>query len=341
MAAGAGPARGGEFALSLVHPDDRDTLRATITEKLVNEFRYTVQYRMVRPDDGKTQWMESSAVILRESDGAPTRLIGVVRDISARKAEEEARDALVAELDHRVKNVPASVQSLAAQSARKTVSLESFPPKTSRSTGRVEAMAASTHPAHPDSLARRRNRRRGRRRTERSGPRPGAMVRAGPDAQPPSHQHPRSGPARAGDQRGKVRRALYRGGPVGGPLEGPGGGRLRTELDGAARTGGRAAHSARFWRHAARSGDRPRTGRERKGAIPARGPERSHHCRSVGLDRNGRRSVASRDQRGSSNAGRYWRVAGARGMGRNFRLEGLGGGGRGAARPGTRGGLAE
>jgi two-component sensor histidine kinase len=84
--------------------------------------------------------MESSAVILRDADGAPVRLIGVVRNVSARKAEEDEREALVAELDHRVKNVLASVQSLAAQSARKTVSLDSF---LKTFTGRLEAMAAA------------------------------------------------------------------------------------------------------------------------------------------------------------------------------------------------------
>jgi two-component sensor histidine kinase len=140
MLAGCWPGRRGEIAMDVVHPEDRETLRALITDKLTSEFRYSAQYRMVRPDTGKVQWMESSAVILRGAAGEPVRLIGIVRDISARKADEEAREALVAELDHRVKNVLASVQSLAAQSARKTVSLEAF---LKTFTGRLEAMAAA------------------------------------------------------------------------------------------------------------------------------------------------------------------------------------------------------
>jgi PAS domain S-box-containing protein len=140
MPAGQWPGRSGEYPLEVVHADDRDPLRVLITEKLTNELRYTAQYRMVRPDDRKVQWMESSAVILRGPEGAPVKLIGVVRNISARKAEEEEREALVSELDHRVKNVLASVQSLAAQSARKTLSLEAF---LKTFTGRLEAMAAA------------------------------------------------------------------------------------------------------------------------------------------------------------------------------------------------------
>jgi two-component sensor histidine kinase len=54
--------------------------------------------------------------------------------------EEEQREASLGELDHRVKNVLAAVQSMAAQSARKTVSLDSFL-KTFE--GRLKAMAAA------------------------------------------------------------------------------------------------------------------------------------------------------------------------------------------------------
>ena len=63
-----------------------------------------------------------------------------MRDVSERKAAEEAREALVAELDHRVKNVLASVQSLAAQSARKTTSMDAF---LKTLNGRLQAMAAA------------------------------------------------------------------------------------------------------------------------------------------------------------------------------------------------------
>ena len=140
MAEGEHPAEGGEYALGFVHPDDRDTLRETLRDKLVHEARYAVEYRLVRPDDQRVLWMESAGVIVRLPGGAPQRLIGIVRDVSERKAAEEAREALVAELDHRVKNVLASVQSLAAQSARKTTSMDSF---LKTLNGRLQAMAAA------------------------------------------------------------------------------------------------------------------------------------------------------------------------------------------------------
>ncbi|MBA3810763.1 MAG: PAS domain-containing protein [Caulobacteraceae bacterium] len=138
--AGETPARGGHFALGFVHPDDLEAVRAAVGERLIRDGGYELRYRMVRPDNGQVQWMESAAVILRGASGPVEKVIGVVRDISRRKAEEDEREALVAELDHRVKNVLAAVQSLAAQSARQTVSLDAF---LATFGGRLDAMAAA------------------------------------------------------------------------------------------------------------------------------------------------------------------------------------------------------
>ncbi len=134
------PTRGGEAWLDYVHPEDVPMLLATVDASLGDKTRYDLRYRMTRPDNGQLVWMYSAAVIIRDESGRGVRVIGVVRDITAQKREEDEREALVAELDHRVKNVLASVQSLAAQSARRTVSLDAF---LKTFGGRLEAMAAA------------------------------------------------------------------------------------------------------------------------------------------------------------------------------------------------------
>jgi two-component sensor histidine kinase/CheY-like chemotaxis protein len=68
------------------------------------------------------------------------KLLAFEAEITARKAEEQQRETLVAELDHRVKNVLAAVQSLAAQSARRASSLEGFLKTFS---GRLKSMASA------------------------------------------------------------------------------------------------------------------------------------------------------------------------------------------------------
>ena len=139
LPSGSVPAAGGEVFYRYVHPDDVAPLRA-MRDGLMQDGRYEIEFRLIRPDNGHVVWIYSAGVALRDADGAIQRVIGVMRDITARRSEDDARNALVAELDHRVKNVLASVQSLAAQSARKTTSLDAF---LKTFAGRLEAMASA------------------------------------------------------------------------------------------------------------------------------------------------------------------------------------------------------
>jgi len=134
------PAEGGEVSFRFVHPDDVHGLREAINNSLRAEGRYAVQYRLIRPDNGHQRWMRGAGVLASNEGGPPLRLIGVVQDITESKDEEEHREVLLAELDHRVKNVLAAVQSLAAQSARKTTSTEGF---LAAFAGRLKAMASA------------------------------------------------------------------------------------------------------------------------------------------------------------------------------------------------------
>ena len=134
------PGEGGDVSFRFVHPEDVDGLRKTVEQGLRTEGRYSAQYRMIRPDDGRTRWMQGAGVVALDDHGKPMRIIGVVRDITESKDEEEHREVLLAELDHRVKNVLAAVQSLAAQSARKTTSTEGF---LAAFAGRLKAMASA------------------------------------------------------------------------------------------------------------------------------------------------------------------------------------------------------
>jgi PAS domain S-box-containing protein len=130
----------GEAMFALAHPDDREGLRTAVTEGMQSQRRYSHEYRVVRPSDGRTIWVSTTGVAVIGADGQSGRVIGLLQDITERKADEERREALVAELDHRVKNVLASVQSLAAQSARKASSLEGFLKTFS---GRLKSMASA------------------------------------------------------------------------------------------------------------------------------------------------------------------------------------------------------
>jgi PAS domain S-box-containing protein len=99
-----------------------------------------MEYRIVGPD-GEARLVESRGLVSYDGEGRPTRLVGVHIDITERKRAEDQQRRLVAELDHRVKNVLATVQAVTAQTMQASSSMERF---VTALDGRIRSMA-STH----------------------------------------------------------------------------------------------------------------------------------------------------------------------------------------------------
>jgi PAS domain S-box-containing protein len=137
---GEWPAERGEFLYRGVHPEEREATRRSIEEAMRAEGRFEVEYRRIREDDGRIIWTRTSGVLVSDEQGRPLRAVGLVQDIGERRAEEDRRRALMAELDHRVKNVLAAVQALAVQTAKRTTSLDSF---LATFAGRLKSMASA------------------------------------------------------------------------------------------------------------------------------------------------------------------------------------------------------
>ncbi|MDY3562419.1 PAS domain S-box protein [Gemmata sp. JC673] len=82
---------GAEEGFRLVHPDDVAGHRAAVDAAVSRNEGYVSRFRIVRPDDGRAQWMEEHGRPVHGPDGA-LRLVGVVADISDRvRAEDELR----------------------------------------------------------------------------------------------------------------------------------------------------------------------------------------------------------------------------------------------------------
>ncbi|MBC7985690.1 MAG: PAS domain S-box protein [Sphingomonadaceae bacterium] len=81
------------------------------------ESRQSVRYEAeVNGPDGEVMVWEISSRLTRDPDGTPNGFHGIGRDITERKRDERRLRLLVDELNHRVKNTLAIVQSLAHQS---------------------------------------------------------------------------------------------------------------------------------------------------------------------------------------------------------------------------------
>ncbi|WP_425449976.1 PAS domain S-box protein [Virgifigura deserti] len=122
-----------------VHPEDQAAVTAA-SERCVREgIDFDMDYRIIRAD-GTVLWVSDKGKLVRDREGKPLYVTGACTDITERKQVEEHRKLLMAELNHRVKNSLAVVQSIAAQTLRHTTSPEAF---CASLTGRLQALATA------------------------------------------------------------------------------------------------------------------------------------------------------------------------------------------------------
>ena len=110
----------------ITHPDDLEQERAEFERQVGGETNhYRTQKRYVRKD-GRNIWVEVTSSTVRSEDGSFGYGVRMVQDITERKLGEEHKKLLHDELNHRVKNTLATVQALAAHTARHCGSAEEF-----------------------------------------------------------------------------------------------------------------------------------------------------------------------------------------------------------------------
>jgi len=103
--------------LSRVHPDDRARQKQDMDAAIEKRTDLESEYRTL-VGDGETRWILVRGRAAYDEGGAPTRMTGVSLDITARKRADERQRLLLDELNHRVKNTLATVQSIAIQTSR-------------------------------------------------------------------------------------------------------------------------------------------------------------------------------------------------------------------------------
>ena len=75
--------------LALVHPEDHVRLSQAIEEALGRGGLYEAEVRTIWPD-GRVRWLGERGRVLQDASGQPTHILGMVQDITERKAIEES-----------------------------------------------------------------------------------------------------------------------------------------------------------------------------------------------------------------------------------------------------------
>ncbi len=99
-----------------VHPEDRDAALAKIAAAMESGEDYVNEYRVCHRN-GDVVWVSARGRFLYDDQGKPVRMLGAMIDTTQRRREEEWQKLLVAELQHRVRNLIGMVRSVARLSA--------------------------------------------------------------------------------------------------------------------------------------------------------------------------------------------------------------------------------
>jgi PAS domain S-box-containing protein len=110
---------------AMIVPEDRDSTlahieRARMGEPAVHEFR------IQRPSDLAFRWIRNTDFPLYDAQGNIERVGGIAEDVTDEKLSIEHQGVLLAELQHRVRNIMAVLRSITSRTAASATSVEDY-----------------------------------------------------------------------------------------------------------------------------------------------------------------------------------------------------------------------
>ena len=128
--------------LEAIHPDDRDRTQAAWRgAQRVGEFY--AEHRVRRSSDGEYRWHQTRARPVKGADDGDW--VGTMTDIHDLRSLKDRQQVLMAELQHRTRNLLAVVQAIATQTRRRSEALDAFGTQFEsrlRALGRVQSLLA-------------------------------------------------------------------------------------------------------------------------------------------------------------------------------------------------------
>ena len=106
---------GGRYVdfLACLHPDDRKIVEDGVRACIDKGEPYDVEHRIIWPD-GSIHWISEKGDVVRDKDGTAVRMLGVVRDITLKKKQEETINLLNKDLERRTFELSESNRELEA-----------------------------------------------------------------------------------------------------------------------------------------------------------------------------------------------------------------------------------
>src|SRR5262245_40949041 len=114
-----------EDVIAAVHPQHRAMVRGHVLGYAPQPGLRELEFMIVRPD-GEVRWLLDRGQAIADKHQTGLRVMGTVLDITERKRNEERQRLLMAELDHRVKNILSNVSAIARLSSHRAQTVAGF-----------------------------------------------------------------------------------------------------------------------------------------------------------------------------------------------------------------------
>ncbi|MGI4880739.1 MAG: sensor histidine kinase [Janthinobacterium lividum] len=133
--------------LDAIHPDDLQlTQDGWRDAQAIGE--YYVEHRVRRAADGEYRWHQTRSRPVEKSNPGASDWVGTMTDIDDLRTLTDRQQVMMAELQHRTRNLLAVVQSVATQTIRNSPSIEAFGSEFAgrlRSLSRVQSILVSAN----------------------------------------------------------------------------------------------------------------------------------------------------------------------------------------------------
>jgi len=123
--------------LAAVHPDDRNAIMTAWYDAL-NSRVYEVECRIRNVEHSDYRWFRGRATPLLDPQGSVVEWLGTFTDVNDMRALQGRQEVLLAELQHRVRNIMAVIRTIAARTAENSPTVSDY---AVRLKGRLEALA--------------------------------------------------------------------------------------------------------------------------------------------------------------------------------------------------------
>ncbi|MGO4619562.1 GAF domain-containing protein [Ensifer sp. 2YAB10] len=108
-----------------IHPDDRAETEALLERAQAMRSEFVTEFRTKHPD-GAVRWLQGRGRFFYDQTGQAVRMVGAMTDTTERREWENRQKVLVAELQHRTRNLMAVVRAIAETTARRARDLPDF-----------------------------------------------------------------------------------------------------------------------------------------------------------------------------------------------------------------------